>query len=84
MTTNASSGFAAAMGGRKMPAKSKRQQKFMGDELGRKRSGKPTMTGMSGAQLSDFAKKPKGKAAKKPHGKGGGDAAMLKRMRMPP
>lgn len=38
-----------------MPARSKKQQKFMGAELARKRAGKKTQTGMSSAQLSEFA-----------------------------
>lgn len=38
-----------------MPAKSKAQQMFMGAELTRKRAGKSTRTGMSAAQLEDFA-----------------------------
>jgi len=40
-----------------MPAKSEKQRKFMGAELGRKRAGKKTKTGMSEKQLRDFAKK---------------------------
>jgi hypothetical protein len=44
-----------------MPAKSDKQRKFMGAELGRKRAGKKTKTGMSESQLEDFAKKPKKK-----------------------
>lgn len=40
-----------------MPAVSAKQQRFMGAELGRKRAGKKTKTGMSDKQLSDFAKK---------------------------
>jgi hypothetical protein len=77
---NSSSNFAAAMGRRKMPAKSEKQRKFMGMELGKKRAGKGTKTGMSEAQLSDFAKKPKAKGrGKKP----AGDMAMLKTMKMP-
>lgn len=43
------------------PAKSAKQRRFMGAELGRKRAGKRTKTGMSETQLSDFAKKPSGK-----------------------
>ena len=38
-----------------MPAKSKKQQQFMGAELSRKRAGKRTKTGMSEKQLKDFA-----------------------------
>lgn len=40
----------------RMPAVSKRQQMFMGAELARKRAGAKTRTGMSEAQLRDFAK----------------------------
>jgi len=35
-----------------------RQQRFMGAELGRKKLGRPTKTGMSTAQLRDFATGP--------------------------
>lgn len=42
-----------------MPATSEKQRKFMGAELGRKRKGKKTKTGMSEKQLEDFAKKRK-------------------------
>ena len=38
-----------------MPAKSKKQQKFMGAELARKRAGKKTKTGMSEKQLKEYA-----------------------------
>jgi len=38
-----------------MPSVSKKQQKFMGAELARKRAGKKTVTGMSEKQLRDFA-----------------------------
>jgi hypothetical protein len=41
-----------------MPSTSKKQQKFMGAELARKREGKQTSTGMSEKQLHDFAKGP--------------------------
>jgi hypothetical protein len=44
-----------------MPSVSEKQRRFMGAELGRKREGKKTQTGMSEAQLSDFAKKKKKK-----------------------
>jgi hypothetical protein len=44
-----------------MPAKSERQRKFMCSELGRKRRGKKTRTGMSEAQLKEFCGNPKGK-----------------------
>ena len=49
-----------------MPAVSKKQQKFMGAELARKRAGKKTVTGMSRKQLREFAKtKRKGLPIKK-------------------
>ena len=38
-----------------MPAISRKQQKFMGAELERKRAGKKTKTGMSESQLEEFA-----------------------------
>lgn len=38
-----------------MPAKSKVQQQMMGADLARKRAGKKTRTGMSQAQLEEFA-----------------------------
>jgi len=60
-----------------MPAKSDKQRKFMGAELGRKRAGKKTMTGMNEKQLADFARKPKG--GMKRGRRGGGDMAMLKK-----
>lgn len=44
-----------------MPAKTRKQQRFMGAELSRKREGKKTQTGMSEEQLEHFAKKPKKK-----------------------
>jgi len=51
----------------KRRASTERQRKFMGAELGRKRAGKSTETGMSAAQLAEFARKPvKPAAAKKP------------------
>lgn len=40
-----------------MPSVSERQRRFMGAELARKRAGKSTETGMSEAQLRDFARK---------------------------
>jgi hypothetical protein len=52
-----------------MPAKSQKQQGFMGAELARKRQGKSTKTKMSVKQLLDFASTPKKKLpvrAKKP------------------
>ncbi len=42
-----------------MPAVSRKQQRFMGADLVRKRAGKKTRTGMTEAQLKDFAKKKK-------------------------
>ena len=45
--------------GKRMPAKSEKQRKFMGAELARKRAGKKTRTGMSEEKLSDFSSKPK-------------------------
>lgn len=46
----------------KRRASSERQRRFMGLELSRKRAGKKTETGMSEAQLAEFARKvPKGK-----------------------
>ena len=47
-----------------MPAKSKKQQRFMGAELQRKREGKKTKTGMTEKQLHEYASK-KGKKGKK-------------------
>jgi len=44
-----------------MPAKSERQRRFMGAELARARGGKKTRTGMSEAQLADYAAKPSAK-----------------------
>jgi len=44
-----------------MPSVSERQRRFMGAELGRKRHGKSTKTGMSEQQLRDFAKRRKKK-----------------------
>jgi hypothetical protein len=55
-----------------MPAVSEKQRRFMGAELGRKRKGKKTKTGMSMSQLEDFASKPKKKKKK------GAVAGMLK------
>jgi hypothetical protein len=44
-----------------MPPVSKKQMRFAGAELARKRAGKQTKTDMSEAQLMDYATKPKGK-----------------------
>lgn len=41
-----------------MPAKSEKQRRFMGAELGRAEAGKKTQTGMTIQQLKDFASKP--------------------------
>ena len=38
-----------------MPAKSKKQQQFMGAELARKRAGKRTQTKMTTKQLKEYA-----------------------------
>ena len=38
-----------------MPAKSRKQQQFMGAELAHKREGKKTRTGMSEKQLKEYA-----------------------------
>ena len=38
-----------------MPAVSEKQRRFFGAELGRKRAGKKTRTGLSEAKLSEFA-----------------------------
>ena len=49
-----------------MPATSRKQQRFMGAELARKRAGKRTRTGMSEKQLEEFAEtKHKGLPRKK-------------------
>jgi hypothetical protein len=43
-----------------VPAKTKRQQRFMGAERARARAGKKTRTGMSASHLRKWARKPKG------------------------
>ena len=49
------------------PAVSKRQARFMGAELARKRAGKKTVTGMSEKQLKEFAQTKRSKLpARKP------------------
>jgi hypothetical protein len=48
-----------------MPAVSEKQRRFMGMELGRKRKGEATETGMSEESLRDFARK--GKRSKRRH-----------------
>jgi hypothetical protein len=40
-----------------MPAKSAKQRRFMGAELGRKGAGKKTRTGMSLRQLKEYSRK---------------------------
>ncbi|MGI0034320.1 MAG: DUF3008 family protein [Nitrososphaera sp.] len=40
-----------------MPAKTEKQRKYMGTDLGRKRAGKKTRTGMSEDRLEAFASK---------------------------
>ena len=42
-----------------MPAVSKKQAKLMGADLARARAGKQTRTGMSAAQLKDYAATPR-------------------------
>ena len=42
-----------------MPARSKTQQQLAGADLARKRAGKPTRTGMTEAQLDDYASTPR-------------------------
>ena len=42
-----------------MPAVSKKQQRFMGAELGRKRAGKKTKTKMTEKQLKEYASTPR-------------------------
>ena len=61
--------FAGLIGRRKMPSKTTKQRGFMGAELGRLRAGKKTKTGMSEAQLKDFAKKPQIKPPTRPRGR---------------
>jgi hypothetical protein len=48
-----------------MPAKTRRQQRFMQAEYGRAKAGEKTETGMSKSQLRDFAKGPIKKKRKK-------------------
>lgn len=51
-----------------MPAVSEKQRKFFGAELGRKREGKKTRTGLSERQLKEYAATPLQK--KSAHGSG--------------
>jgi len=56
-----------------MPAKSKAQQEMMGADLARARAGKKTRTGMTEAQLEEFAStKRKGLPERVKKGKGNG------------
>ena len=48
-----------------MPARTRKQQRFMGAELARARAGKKTRTGMSASHLRKWARKPKGGFKKK-------------------
>ena len=48
-----------------MPARTRKQQRFMGAELARARAGKKTRTGMSASHLRKWARKPKGGYKKK-------------------
>ena len=61
--------FSGLIGRRRVPSKTLKQRGFMGAELGRLRAGKKTKTGMSEAQLKEFATKVpiqrKGSARKK-------------------
>ena len=43
-----------------MPARTAKQQAFMGAELARAREGEKTRTGMSEGKLEEMAEKPKG------------------------
>jgi len=75
-----------------MPSVSKAQQGLMGADLARLRQGQQTQTGMSEAQLADFAgtktenlpehKKPK-HHHKKHHGRGAGGPGMVGAGRQP-
>lgn len=53
-----------------MPAVSKKQRRFMGAELARKRAGKKTKTNMSIQQLRDFAGTKEKGLPKKKHNPG--------------
>jgi hypothetical protein len=48
-----------------MPSKTEKQRKMMGADLARAKAGKRTRTGMSIAQLEDFASKPLARSRKK-------------------
>lgn len=58
-----------------MPAKTSRQQRFMGADLGRAEKGEKTRTGMSKDKLKEMAEKPKGGyPGKSKNGNGGKNA----------
>jgi hypothetical protein len=61
-----------------MPSTTPKMQRFMGAELGRKKAGLPTKTGMSLGQLKDFATV-KPNAPNQPLGKPGLPAMKFKR-----
>lgn len=48
-----------------MPAKTPKQQRFMGAELGRAEEGKKTQTGLGKEKLREMAQKPPGGYKKK-------------------
>jgi len=62
-----------------MPSVTPKQQRFMGAELGRKKAGLPTKTGMSAGQLKDFASGVKPNTPNKPIGKPGLPSMKFKR-----
>ncbi len=64
-----------------MPASSERQRRFMGAELERKREGKKTRTGMSEAELEEFASKPTSRGTSKGKSKGMSSAKSTPRSR---
>jgi hypothetical protein len=62
-----------------VPAKSEKQRKLAGADLARLRAGKKTVTGMTEAQLREFARKnPKGN----PHGRAQKVGSMKRVMRV--
>ncbi len=48
-----------------MPAKTEKQRRFFGAELGRAESGQKTRTGLGKKKLKEFAKKPVRKTPKR-------------------
>ena len=48
-----------------MPAKTPKQRRLMGADLARKRAGKKTRTGMTEAQLEEYASTPKRRRKRK-------------------